>query len=220
MLVTASCDVAVVVDVLSFSTAVDVATARGAVIHPARWKDERAAQLAESLGAALAVGRSKMSAETPFSLSPASLSSVRPGQRIVLPSPNGATVALEAASQGLTVIAGCLRNAKAVATAATGRRVAVIAAGERWPNGALRPAVEDLLGAGAIIATLGGSHSPEAAAAAAAFVASNVPAQVMSCASGRELIEAGFAQDVEIATMLDASDHVPVLTDGAFGAGA
>src|ERR1700753_175692 len=51
-------DVLIVFDVLSFSTSVDVAVARGAAVYPARWKDERAAELARDLGAELAVGRS------------------------------------------------------------------------------------------------------------------------------------------------------------------
>jgi 2-phosphosulfolactate phosphatase len=213
-------EVVIVVDVLSFSTAVDVATSRGAAIFPAPWKDDRATTLAHSVGAVLAVPRSEMSARTPYSLSPASFSSVQAGSRIVLPSPNGATISLRAESPGLTVIAGCLRNAAAVARAASafGRRVSVIAAGERWPGGTLRPAVEDLVGAGAIIAALDGSLSPEASAAAGAFRAVDVIAQLAESASGRELVDAGFPADVELAAMLNASRTVPVLREGAFTA--
>jgi len=151
-------------------------------------------------------------------LSPASFSSIQAGSRIVLPSPNGATISLRAESLGLTVITGCLRNAAAVARAARafGRRVSVIAAGERWPGGTLRPAVEDLVGAGAIIAELGGSLSPEARAAAGAFRSVDVIAQLAESASGRELVDAGFPADVELAAMLNASRTVPVLRESAF----
>src|SRR3546814_7523464 len=75
-----------------------------------------------------------------------------------------------------TAFAGSLRNASAVAAAAQDaaaesirKRIAVIAAGEHWPGGNLRPAIEDLLGAGAIIERLQGRPSPEARAARAAY---------------------------------------------------
>lgn len=81
--------------------------------------------------------------------------------------------------------------------------------------------MEDLLGAGAIIATmdeqLSGMLSPEAALAAAGFRATlDISAAVAASSSGRELIGGGFAEDVVVATELDACTAVPVLTEGAF----
>ena len=102
-----------------------------------------------------------------------------------------------------------------------GETVTVIAAGERWEgaDGTLRPAVEDLIGAGAILAAWGpGAPSPEAVAAIAAFaaVARDPRRYLDACSSGRELRELGFAEDVAIAARLDASEAVPLLTAGAF----
>ena len=59
---------------------------------------------------------------------------------LVLPSPNGATISLEANCRGY-VLAGCLRNRSAVASraAALGGPFGIIAAGERWSDGTLRP---------------------------------------------------------------------------------
>ncbi len=99
----------------------------------------------------------------------------------------------------------------------------MIAAGERWPDGSLRPALEDLLGAGAVIGSLYDhcsgrtSLSPEAGTVATAFTASpDVAADVLASASGRELADGGFPEDVAIATETDTSAVVPVLVDGAF----
>ena len=216
-------DVVVIVDVLSFGTSVDVAVARGAAVFPCRSRDDAAVAYAREIGAVLAVGRSQVGPAHPYSLSPASLLAVEPGVRLVLPSPNGATLTAIAAEMGAVVLAGCLRNARAVARAARalGETVTVVAAGERWEGdrGALRPAVEDLVGAGAILAALSpAAPSPEAVAATGAFaaVARDVPRFLAACSSGRELREMGFARDVEIAAELDASDTVPLLTAGAF----
>ncbi len=96
-----------------------------------------------------------------------------PGTAIVLPSPNGSACAVLADDAGATVVTACLRNVGAIARwlDRAGGPVAVIACGERWPDQSLRPSVEDLIGAGALIARLRGSCSPEAEAAAAAWVA-------------------------------------------------
>lgn len=214
----------VVVDVLSFTTAVTVAVERGVAVHPAAPQDGRAAELAHQLGAALAVGRRDVTDEHPWSLSPAALRTARVPARLVLPSPNGSAIA--AAAHG-AVVAACLRNARAVAAWLSERYgarddpVTVIAAGERWPDGSLRPALEDLLGAGAVVAALarcgGCTESPEAAGARALYeVTQSVPDAVRRCASGVELVRAGFGQDVDVAVEVDASPVVPVLTDGAF----
>ena len=52
-------DVVVVVDILSFSTAVDVAVANGASVLPYRWKDGSAQEFAQARGAILASQRSR-----------------------------------------------------------------------------------------------------------------------------------------------------------------
>lgn len=218
--------VVVVVDVLSFATAVDIAVARGATVYPYRRRGEAAAAYAADLGAELAVGRSQVGPGHPYSLSPPTLRAIPPGARLVLPSPNGATLAVAAAEAGAAVLAGCLRNAAATARAARalGTRVLVVAAGERWEGGGgpFRPAVEDLVGAGAILTRLPGlAPSPEARAAIAAFrdAAGDLPAFLAGCASGRELAEDGFGADVALAAELDASDAPAMLVDGAFTRG-
>ena len=101
-----------------------------------------------------------------------------------------------------------------------GRPAVVIAVGERWPGGDLRPALEVLLGAGAIIAALNpqAARSPEAAAAQALWQACRHQANefLTQCASGQELTVAGFAADVVLAAQHDAQDTVPLLTGPAF----
>lgn len=213
-------DVAVVVDVLSFSTAVDVAVGRGAIVHPFAHRDAGARAFAESLGALVVVSRKDVSPDHPLSLSPVSLRALPHGCTLVMPSPNGSAASVAAKDMGVTLLAGCLRNATAVARAARarGRTILVLAAGERWPDGSLRPALEDLLGAGAILSALRGSFSPEAAVAAESFSPENVRSLIEASASGRELIARGFREDVEVATAYDESELVPLLVDGAFRA--
>ncbi len=100
--------------------------------------------------------------------------------------------------------------------------IAIVAAGERWPDGTLRPAAEDLWGAGSVIAALDSlgvtGLSPEARSAAGAWhaVEATLGAALASCSSGLELASAGYAADVEIAAELDASACVPLLSGGRF----
>ncbi len=212
------CQAVVIVDVLSFSTAVDVALGRGASVLPYRWKDDSAIRFAEQHGALLASHERRFTGG--YSLSQQSLSTLPTGARLVLPSPNGATLSMLAQQTGAAVFTACLRNAPAVAQYIRGRfeRVLVVAAGERWSDGTLRAAREDEWGAGAVIAALNMPASPEAQAAADAYraVQANLLASVTACASGRELVERGFEADLDWACDLNISRVVPLLSRMAY----
>ena len=166
-------EIVIVIDVLSFTTCVDIATGIGAVVLPYRFRDDTATIFATQTDALLASSRNSRG----FSLSPTSLLKIPAGTRI-----------------------------------------SVIPAGEKWVDGSLSPALEDWLGAGAVIAALDGSKSPEAISAEIMFNASRnkLPELVGSCASAREITDRGFASDVEISANFDCSNAVPVLEDGAY----
>ena len=207
-------DVVIIVDVLSFSTCVDIATARGATVYPCQWKDDRAREFAIAMDAELAAPRGAVG----FPLSPASFLNIPTGTRIVLPSPNGASLSL--ATRDTITLAGCLRNASAVAKAALrlGKRISVICAGERWEDNSLRPSLEDWIGAGAIINQLSRSLSPEAQAALDVYRAAgaDLSQTIRNCGSGVELVERGYETDVTLASELDVSCSVPILRDKAY----
>jgi len=209
------CDAVVIVDVLSFSTAVDIALSKGAEVLPYRWKDASAKRFAAAKNAVLAGRRD---ARTPYSLSPASLRSIAPGTRLVLPSPNGSTLALSA--KRVPLFTACLRNAPAVArhAATLGSRIAVIPAGERWNESSLRACLEDWIGAGAVLSELPGTASPEAEMAVAAFshFRRNPGPALFGCGSGKELVDKGFGEDVELALEYAVSPVVPVLAGDRF----
>jgi 2-phosphosulfolactate phosphatase len=78
----------------------------------------------------------------------------------------------------------------------------VCPAGERWPDGSIRFAIEDWPGAGAVLGALPGRKSPEAKTGIAAFeqFGDRLGEIVAGSASGRELIEQGFTRDVELAS--------------------
>ncbi len=209
------CDVVVIVDVMSFSTAVVVALEQGATVFPYVWRDDTAATFASNHGASLAGSRH----DGGLSLSPVSLQALNAGESIVLPSPNGSTLSF--ATGNAITVAGCLRNATACARFAMkcGQTVGVVAAGERWnEDESLRPAYEDLVGAGAILTHLQGSTSPEAQGAVAAFheAEHDLRRRLQKCVGGRELTSIGYAADIDVIAAYDASSVVPILKDGCY----
>ena len=154
---------------------------------------------------------------------------------------NGAAVAAAAASGDATVLLGSLRNAAAVAKTVLeiqNRRqqrtsVSVIAAGELTGAGELRFAVEDQLGAGTVIAALsdlGADHtSPEAAAVCeSARGLRRATRHLLSASGSAKEIAEGVDATARIeavglvptattaAAEVDATEVVPVLTEGSF----
>lgn len=212
-----------VVDVLSFSTTVVTAVEHGIHIHPCGHGEEE--DRAAAPGAVRAVHRRDVPERGRFSLSPLSFLGAEPGTRVLLASPNGATCSRHAHDLPHLLV-GALVNAAAVARransllATTELGITVLSCGERWDepgeDGALRFALEDYLGAGAIIARLDCDMSPEALACAGAFTAmrGDLERVLLDCGSGRELIEKGYREDVLHAARLDMYEAVPIMRDG------
>ena len=216
-------DILVIVDTLSFSTAVVTAVQHGGLIYPCA-EDEQPGVLAQRIGGEVAVRRKDVPAKGRFSLSPLTYLHLAPGTRIVLASPNGATCSRYARAVPFLCV-GALVNAEAVAAVVshlldtTDRCVTIIACGERWQppaaDGALRVALEDYLGAGAILASLRHEQSPEARVCASAFAHSrrDLAALLWECGSGRELRGLGFPEDVRHTAQLNSYDAVPMMRD-------
>jgi 2-phosphosulfolactate phosphatase len=212
----ASSDVVVIVDVLSFTTCVSIAVDNGAVVFPFYSADISVEEFAAKHDAILA---SKNRQTEGFSLSPASLMTIPPQTRVVIPSPNGST--LSTMTGNVPTLAGCLRNAQVVANVAStlGERISVIPAGERWfSDFTPRFAMEDWIGAGAIMHHLASNKSYEARAAENTFLQfrDNLQGCLEGIGSGRELIEKGFVDDVQHAAALNVSENAPRLQDGAY----
>lgn len=200
-------DCVIIIDVMSFTTCVDIAVERGAIIYPYPWRDETAQAYAAARGAEVASSKRRFSEG--WSLSPASLLKVSEGLRLVLPSPNGSAAAFDAMQLGCTVYCASLRNLHAtVAACRYHRSILVVPCGERWPDDGLRPSFEDYLAAGGIVSGLGRSDSsPEARAAAMAYEAFGADRSraLASCGSAIELISRGFERDVELCMEENAS---------------
>jgi 2-phosphosulfolactate phosphatase len=221
-------DVVIVVDVLRFTSAVSAAVEGGSAVLPFPWGDDGAAAYAEERDAILA-GRREDGGP---SLSPTDLLTLPAGSRLVLPSPNGGLLAWTARQLGAgRVLAGSLRNA--TATAVHARRlagdgsIAVVACGERRDDApqSIRPAFEDLVGAGAVLSALdpsgavaGRRCSPEAGAARAAFqfARPRLLHHLAATTSGRELIDRGWEDDVATSAALDVTDVAAELVSDEF----
>ncbi len=199
-------DCVIIVDVMSFSTCVSIAVGRGARVYPYPWKDDTATEYGNNLGAITASTTRRFEGEG-YSLSPVSLVAIPPETKLVLPSPNGSALAFKARDSGCAVFCGSLRNLEATAiTCATYHRILVVPCGEKWPDGSLRPALEDWLVAGGIISRLSERNlSPEAQAAVATFRALSTDV-LRQCGSALELIERGFAADVDLCLTTDVDD--------------
>lgn len=222
-------DLIIVVDVLSFSSTVTTAAEYGAVIYPYPPPvNEHAHRFAEEIGARMVWGRAESEKFGGPSLSPLTFLPSDEGHKFVMCSLNGAACTW-AATKTAAVIAGCLRNASAVAayaneqSAILGADITVVPCGEQWNDPAgqenrLRPGIEDYLAAGLILSKLNGSKSPEAQVCAGAYEYSrlNVAELIYDSGSGRELRQRGYEADVTHCIETDRSSAVPVLEEGRF----
>lgn len=122
-------DVAVVVDVLSFTTTLGVAVERGIEVRPLAWRDERAAACAREHDAVLAVGRfvegspragerAPRASRDQVTLSPDAMlrgDAVQGVERLVLPSPNGSTICALLADDPGAALRACAGGRELVA---------------------------------------------------------------------------------------------------------
>ena len=221
-------DILVIVDVLSFSTAVATAIENGGKVYPCSMEDDPC-EMAKRIGGEAAVRRNDVPDGGRFSLSPLTYLNIEAGTRIVLSSPNGATCS-QCWQTVPYLFTGSLVNAEVVGKAVsnilkTGNlNVTVIACGERTMalSGVerIRWAVEDYLGAGAVLSYISHSKSVEAQVCEAGFTDSQKEIReiLLECESGRELRAGGFEEDVEYSAQLNVCNAVPVMRDGHFKA--
>lgn len=212
-------DAVVIIDVMSFSTCVSLAVEQGARVYPYPWKDHSVAHYALSVGAIAARSDRRFTGRG-YSLSPKSLLHVRQGERLVLPSPNGSATCFKAREWGIPILTGCFRNLSATAEACRAfNRILVVPCGERWPDGSLRPCIEDYVAAGGLIAALGRrTLSPEAETAVAAWHYHQAAdfASLHRCSSASELIQRGFVDDVALCLALDTGTQACYLMGDFF----
>lgn len=214
----AEADCIVIIDVMSFSTCVSVANERGGVIFPYPWKDASAQQFAAENNAVCAQFDRRFQGAG-FTLSPCSLLDMTAGTRLVLPSPNGSALAFQAKAHKAAIFSACFRNLTATARACEKyRQILIVPAGEKWPDNALRPALEDLAAAGGLVSRLSHRRLSAEARAARAVYQNLTLAELADCGSARELKRRGFASDVGLCLQEDVSDFACQLQDDSFTA--
>ncbi|MDM5328794.1 2-phosphosulfolactate phosphatase [Neobacillus sp. CF12] len=220
-------DIIIIVDVLSFSSTVVSALNYGAVIYPYPPNID-GNDYAQKISAEYILGRAEAAKAGKPTLSPVSFNEEHTNKKYVLTSLNGAFCTW-IASKVPALLIGSLLNASSVAAVTNQLRlqmnasVTVIPCGELWSNGkeeedTLRPAIEDYLGAGAILSYLAGEKSPEAEVCIGAFhhTRSKLEALIWDCGSGRELRERGFGADVKHCSRLNVYQTVPILKSDHF----
>lgn len=222
-------DIVIIVDVLSFSSTVVTAVDYGAEIYPYPTPiNESAKEFAETIGANIVWGRAESIKYRGHSLTPMSFTYADKGQKFVMCSLNGAACTL-IASKVPALLIGCSLNASATANKANllrtelGINITVVPCGEKWSDALenenmLRPSIEDYLGAGIILSKLTGSKSPEAEVCIGAYEYSKnkISELILDSASGRELRERGYVQDVIHCSQVDITTVVPILHDNKF----
>ena len=205
----------VVFDVLRATTTMAAALAAGVEeIRVFGSLDEAARAAAAHPGARILCGEENCLPPAGFDLgnSPGAFRRELHAGRTAYMSTTNGTRAIVAARGARTVFAGALVNASAVAraVAAAGADVTLLCAGT---GGAA--AMEDVIGAGAVMAALGRSFptSPESDAAPIArrlfeAAAHDLRAALTESLGGRNVIAAGLLEDIAFAARLDALDVV------------
>lgn len=222
-------DIIIVVDVLSFSSAITNAVHNGVIIYPfPRTGDIN--EFGKLVEAEVCILERTRARELGLpSLSATSFNEAHKGKRYVVSSINGATCVKEA-NENNYIFIGCLLNASAVASVVNqiqkdkNLNITVIASGERWSGSKdeprdLRPSIEDYLGAGAILELIDGTKSPEARVCIGAYKnsKSELNELILDCSSGRELLSMGFPEDVKFCSQINTLTEVPVVVQDTKG---
>ena len=219
-------NVVVVIDTLRATTSIPYAIARGAVVEPVRSIAEaRRARGGRRVRIAGERGGRRLPGfdfgNSPVELSEAELA----GFRLVLTTTNG-TGAVARSAGAKAIYAGAIVNAGAIARAVAPRlgpaELVLVCAGRTTGV-----ALEDLVGAGAIIdALLPGEQDPHGLTDGARLSLelfrrerARLHAFLLECESGRNLVRLGAEADVACCAKLDALDVAPVLARGRFSAG-